>query len=64
MWRIGGGHGRLFAALTGFYLVLYAAAGAVFREKSVGRSTFSIAISLSIVAAIAVYVLLTASRSQ
>jgi hypothetical protein len=50
--------------LTGFYLVLYAAAGAVFREKSVGRSTFSIAISLSIVAAIAVYVLLTASRSQ
>ena len=65
MWGVGGEHGRFFAALAGFYLILYASAGGRVPWKISWKDyLLYIAISLSLVAAIAVYVLLTAHRNQ
>jgi len=56
LWGAGGGHARFFAALAGFYLILYAAGGGRVPWEISARDYFLyVAISVAIVAAILVY---------
>jgi hypothetical protein len=64
-WGAGGGHARFFAALAGFYLIVYAAGGGRVPWKINWKDYFIyVAISLALVAAIIVYVLIQVHRGH
>lgn len=56
LWGAAGGHGRFFAALVGFYIIVYTAAGGRVPWKISWRDYFLyVAISVSLVIAIVLY---------
>jgi hypothetical protein len=65
LWGAAGGYARFFAALAGFYLILYAAGGGRVPWKiSWGDYFLYVVISVSIVAAIIVYAFVQVHRGR
>jgi hypothetical protein len=65
LWGAAGGYARFFAALAGFYIIVYAAGGGRVPWKISWRDYFLyVVISVSIVAAIIVYVFVQVHRGR
>jgi len=65
LWGVGGGHARLFAAVLGFFLILYAAGGGRVPWKIKLRDyLLYVAIAASLVIAIVIYAFVQARRGR
>jgi len=65
VWGVEGGHVRFFAALAGFYLILYAAGGGRVPWKISGKDyLLYIAIAVAIVAATLVFAFFQVHRGR
>ncbi len=65
LWGAAGGHARFFAALAGFYLIVYAAGGGRVPWKINWRDYFLyVVISVSLVVAIVLYAWIEAHRGR